>query len=178
MPSQFPKPWRPIRGNYNRSYPSGRFEFNERDAGKVLATTLLFQPLVAATSGGLDEIAGVITPAAIGSPEELTSSVIWRWLWQTFAVAAMQAGACFLRNYGDSLIRDLGSWLWQNALQAAWLTFSELFLSWVPSTWQIWRRDDSPDWRDDEDDDAPPRRTSLWGRWKDRRRQRRERRRF
>jgi hypothetical protein len=52
--SQFPRPWKAIEGNYARTCPSRRFQINVGDIAKVAATTILLQPFVLATSGGIE----------------------------------------------------------------------------------------------------------------------------
>ena len=174
MNSQFPKPWKPIKGNYDKTVPSGRFRFNDRDAGKVLATTALFQPFVVATSGGLDQLASVFAPRSL-EVGDIGTGFIFKWMIQTALVAALQAGSCFLRNNSHSLIRDFGSWIWGVLIRSMWRAFDRWFLSWLPNSFAPWRWEQT-DWRKPEDDDKPSGKT-VWERWRQRRQQRKQRRR-
>ena len=153
--SQFPSRWQPIAGGYRRADYSRRGRFNERDFASVAATTAAMQPFIL----GIEAYANAIMPDLYGSAAGFGSAAfVGRWLTQTVAVAALKAFGCFLRNYGDSLLRDLAVWLWINAIRASWYTFGDYFLSWLP--W--WRRDTGP-WRPIPTP-APPR-VPWWRRW-------------
>jgi hypothetical protein len=133
-----------------------------------------------ATSGGIEQVAGLFAPDSLtASSSGLSGRILWAWLWQTFAVAAMQAGACFLRNYGESLFRDLVVWLWDRAVLAAWATLIELFSAWVPVSWFHWLRGRRAPRRrpvDRPEDPSPQPPAPTWReRWRQRRQVRRER---
>ena len=151
-----PAAGQPIAGGYRRADYSRRGRFNERDFASVAATTAAMQPFIL----GIEAYANAIMPDLYGSAAGFGSAAfVGRWLTQTVAVAALKAFGCFLRNYGDSLLRDLAVWLWINAIRASWYTFGDYFLGWLP--W--WRRDTRP-WRPIPTP-APPR-VPWWRRWR------------
>ena len=161
--SQFPRRWAPIAGAYRRASYSRWGRFNERDFASVAATTAAMQPFIL----GIEAYANAIQPDLYGATTygfvsgAGSATFFFRWLTQTTAVAALKALACFLRNYGESLFRDLAVWLWVNAIRASWFTFGDYFLYWLP--W--WRRDTRPWWS--ITDPAP---IPWWRRWRKRRR--------
>lgn len=127
--SQFPKRWEPIKGSYLREDYSRRGSFNGRDFASVAATTAAMQPFIL----GMEAYAMAMQPQVYGAgPEAFTASFVGGWLLKTLAVSALKTGSCFLRNYGDSLLRDVATWLWINAMRASWYTFRDMFLQWIP----------------------------------------------
>lgn len=128
--SQFPRRWEPVKGAYNRAEYTERGKFGARDFGSVVATTAAMQPFIF----GLEAYARAMEPDLYGAGAGVfTASFAMRWFWQTAGVAALKVASSFLRNYGESLLRDLAAWLWTNALRASWYTVSDLlFRGWSP----------------------------------------------
>lgn len=78
--SQFPKPWRSIEGSYSDTVPSLRWRMNDRDVAKVATTTILLQPFLLATSGGIEQLAHLFQPT-VAQPAEFSFAFLRTWVW-------------------------------------------------------------------------------------------------
>lgn len=172
--SQFPRPWRPLRGSYTAAGYSRRGRFNGRDAGSVLSFAMLAQPLIVSLSGGLELVARSVEPQFVAAgPGAMTASFLTTWMWQTALAAGLKSISCVLRDQGASLVRDIAAWVWSTLMKAAW---SE-FVDWTYGLALRWART-LPFWPKPDRDDSPDRRRRpFWDRWRRRRRRRREERR-
>lgn len=124
--------------SYERSDYGGRGKFGPREAGSVVANA----PLVGFSSAfayAAEAAAAKYAPGAI----PLGMAGVSAWILQMVVWLAFKAFSAWLRNYGGSLLRDLGAWAW------------EAFLAWFSGR-RDRRRDDRRKRRRDRDDRPSP----------------------
>ena len=128
-PSQFPEPSnRQIKGSYQQHEFAPRGEFGPREAGSTLAFSAAIQPAIVYAAYQIEQLAEAQSPemGAVGAIGVFGAA----WGSQFFLAIASKIAAGFLRNFGESLIRDVGAWLWAHVLQAAWDTFADAAFPW------------------------------------------------
>lgn len=158
--SQFPKRWKPIRGSYVDANYAPPGKYGAREFGSTVAFGAAIQPAIIWASYQIEQMAEASNPNVNGLA---TFGAAYASTFVTAIVMKILAG--FLRNFGESLIRDLAAWLWINALRATWYTITDLFTGWIP-----WNR--SRPFRPQPNNIAP--RPGFWDRWRTRRQNRRQ----
>lgn len=123
--SQFPRP--PVRGSYRECDYAPRGQFGPREFGSTLAFSAAIQPAVIWASYQIERMAEQSDPTVNGV------AVFGAAYGSTFLGSLfLKIAAGFLRNFGESVIRDLGAWLWINVLKALWSTFVDVCFGWLP----------------------------------------------
>ncbi|MEM1225977.1 MAG: hypothetical protein AAGJ40_09770 [Planctomycetota bacterium] len=164
-PSQFPQRWSPIKGSYTGSDYTPRGRFGAREAGSTLAFSAAIQPAIIYASYQIEQMAEAANPSMDSYGAIGVFGAAWGGQFIVALIFKVLAG--FVRNFGESLIRDLGSWFWSHMLHAMWGTFVDTFFGWLP--WR--RRRPNPIWdhEDRQPIDDEPRRQPVRDWWRKRR---------
>lgn len=159
--SQFPNPWRPLEGSYERSHDSRRWRFSGRDAGDSAAFAAVIQPVVMSAVAWLEwkanQNGGGLNAGEAGAA-----------YMSIFSLAMVcKVAARVLKQYGTSMIHDVGAWIWERFIEPFFVWLIDAISQLFPGHHRRVRRRDR--WNEHLDDDTKPRREGLWRRWRQRR---------
>lgn len=110
-PSKRPR----VRGSYEASGYSPKGKMGARDAGSIFENAVILTPIITATSYQIEALAMKSAP---GLPMGLAG--VSSWLFQVAVWLGLKALANTMRNYGASLLRDIGAWVWSQFLEGLW----------------------------------------------------------
>lgn len=94
-------------GCYETAPYSARGRFGAREFGSTVATGVLIQPIVLATSAVIELLAERAYPGHSAGQAGLVS-----YFMQMTLVMAMKSMSGLLRSYGASMVRDFAAWMW------------------------------------------------------------------
>jgi hypothetical protein len=136
-----------VKGAYHRAPFAPAGSFGPREAGSTLATAMMLQPVMLATSYTIEQYAEQANPATSGMAVFGVS-----YLLQLCVTLGLKIVANLLRNFGASVARDVGAWLWFHVTTAIGVSLWDSITGWLPGRRR--RRPINPD-RDRDSNPSP-----------------------
>jgi hypothetical protein len=121
------EPPKRVKGAYNHAPSTGVGGFGPREAGSTLATLGMLQPVMLATSFTIEQYAEQANPASSGLAVFGVS-----YLLQLCVTLGLKIIANLLRNFGASVVRDIGAWLWYHIATAIGVSLWDWITGWRP----------------------------------------------
>lgn len=132
--SQFPSPpKKPIAGAYERHDYAPRGKFGPREAGSTAAFATIMAGPIAFAAMRIEQHA-----EALGQSPEQAMGFAGGVFASSFAMAIVwKIVASLLRNFGESMVRNIAAWVWMSLGSALW----SMATGWLP-----WKQDKPPIW--------------------------------